>query len=83
MSDLCASGFVEVSGDNYMVSTTPQYKLRRLNKPEPHQKMTKEEFLIEWVLARAAFREDFSGCAAARAAEDVWYEIQRLKDRTK
>lgn len=41
--------------------------------------MTKEEFLIAWVLARASFREDFSGTAAVRAAEDVWYEIQRRK----
>jgi hypothetical protein len=44
----------------------------------PH-KMTKEEFLQQWVLTRAAFREDFSGTAAARAASDVWNEIQRLK----
>jgi hypothetical protein len=43
--------------------------------------MTKEEFLIEWVLTRASFREDFSGTAAARAADDVWNEIQRLKNK--
>jgi hypothetical protein len=42
-------------------------------------RMTKEEFLIQWVLARASFREDFSGTAAVRAADDVWKEIQRLK----
>jgi hypothetical protein len=49
-------------------------------KPIPvrPQKMTKEEFLQQWVLTRAAFREDFSGTAAARAADDVWKEIQRL-----
>ena len=41
--------------------------------------MTKDEFLIQWVLARASFREDFSGTAAVRAADDVWKEIQRLK----
>lgn len=51
------------------------------NKPIPvrPQRMTKEEFLIQWVLARASFREDFSGCAAVRAADDVWKEIQKLK----
>jgi hypothetical protein len=49
-------------------------------KPIPvrQKKLTKEEFLIQWVLTRAAFREDFSGTAAARAADDVWNEIQRL-----
>ena len=46
--------------------------------PVRPQKMTKEEFLIQWVLTRASFREDFSGTAAARAADDVWNEIQRL-----
>ena len=49
-------------------------------KPIPvrTKKMTKEEFLIQWVMLRASFREDFSGTAAARAADDVWNEIQRL-----
>ena len=47
--------------------------------PKRPKRMTKEEFLIQWVLARASFREDFSGTAAARAADDVWKEIQRLK----
>ena len=43
-------------------------------------RMTKEQFLIQYVLARAAFREEnFSGEAAARAAAKVWEEIQRLK----
>lgn len=46
----------------------------------PHR-MSKEEFLQQWVLTRAAFREDFSGTAAARAADDVWNEIQRLKSK--
>ena len=52
-------------------------------KPIPvrTKKMTKEEFLIQWVMLRASFREDFSGTAAARAAEDVWNEIQKLKNR--
>lgn len=52
-------------------------------KPIPRRKerMTKEEFLIKWVLARASFRDDFSGCAAARAADDVWKEIQKLKTK--
>lgn len=43
------------------------------------EKMDKEEFMVQWVLTRASFREDFSGTAAARAAHDVWVEIQRLK----
>jgi hypothetical protein len=52
-------------------------------KPIPvrTKKMTKEEFLIQWVMLRASFREDFSGTAAARAADDVWNEIQRLKNK--
>lgn len=50
-------------------------KLTRL--PVPF--MTKEQFLIEWVLARASFREDFSGVAAARSADEVWNKIQELK----
>ena len=52
-------------------------------KPIPirTKKMTKEEFLLQWVLTRASFREEFSGTAAARAANDVWNEIQRLKDK--
>ena len=39
---------------------------RRIPKPERKLPKTKEEFLIEWVLTRASFREDFSGTAAAR-----------------
>lgn len=51
------------------------------NKPIPirTKPMTKEEFMIQWVLTRASFREDFSGTAAARAASDVWDTIQKLK----
>lgn len=45
-------------------------------KPQPK---TKEQFLIEWVLLRAAFRDEFNGVAAVRAASDAWNEIQRLK----
>lgn len=52
---------------------------RRIPKPERKLPKTKEEFLIEWVLLRASFREEFSGTAAARAANDVWNEIQKLK----
>jgi hypothetical protein len=52
---------------------------KRIPKRDKPQRMTKEEFLIQWVLARASFREDFSGTAAARAADDVWKEIQKLK----
>ena len=40
---------------------------------------TKEEFMIEWVLKRAAFRVDFVGIEAAKVAAQVWDEIQRLK----
>lgn len=50
-------------------------------KPIPRHEvrgMTKQEFLIQWVMLRASFREDFSGTSAARAANDVWNEIQRL-----
>lgn len=54
-------------------------------KPKPipvrAKKMTKEEFLIQWVLLRASFREEFSGIAAARTADEVWNEIQRLKNK--
>ena len=46
--------------------------------PKRQTKMTKEEFLIQWVMLRASFREEFSGTSAARAAADVWDEIQRL-----
>ena len=49
--------------------------------PVRKERMSKEEFLIQWVLLRAGFREDFSGTAAARAADDVWNEIQRLKNK--
>jgi hypothetical protein len=44
------------------------------------EKMTKEEFMIKWVLARASFRQDFSECAAVRAAQNAWNEIQKLKE---
>ena len=55
--------------------------LKERIKPIPvrAKKMTKEEFMIEWVLLRASFRDEFSGVAAAKAASDVWEEIQRLK----
>lgn len=41
--------------------------------------MTKEQFMIEWVLLRASFREEFSGTMAAETASDVWNKIQKLK----
>lgn len=41
--------------------------------------MTKEEFMIDWVLKRAAFREEFSGTLAAKTASEVWDKIQELK----
>jgi len=56
---------MEVSGDNYMVSKTPEYKLRRLNRDH---KMTK-------------FRTDFNGTSAADAASETWNKIQKLKDK--
>jgi hypothetical protein len=46
---------------------------------ENKQTMTKEQFMIEWVLLRASFRETFSGVYAAEEASDVWERIQRLK----
>lgn len=50
-------------------------------KPIPvrNKRMTKEEFMIQWVFLRAGFREDFSGTAAAKAASEVWDKIQELK----
>lgn len=57
-------------------------KQTKFRLPSNTGKMTKEEFLITWVLARASFREDFSGTAAAKAAEDVWRFIQEAKNRT-
>jgi hypothetical protein len=43
--------------------------------------MTKEEFMIQWVLLRASFRTDFSGTAAVEAAAAAWDKIQELKDK--
>ena len=56
-------------------------ELKEQIKPIPvrAKKMTKEEFLIQWVMLRASFREEFSGTSAAKAANEVWEEIQRLK----
>ncbi len=52
-----------------------------VRKPIPERKkpMSKEEFLIQWVLLRASFREDFSGETAAEEASRVWKRIQELK----
>jgi hypothetical protein len=58
--------------------TAPAWKKRKI-ETERVRRMTKEEFMIEWVFLRASFREDFSGTAAARAAEEVWNEIQKRK----
>ena len=56
---------------------------RGMNKTKPipvrAKKMTKEEFLIQWVMLRASFRDEFSGVHAARTASEVWEEIQKLK----
>lgn len=41
--------------------------------------MTKEEFMIDWVLKRAAFRVDFIGVESVKAAAEAWDEIQKLK----
>jgi len=49
-------------------------KIRETAKP-----MTKEEFLIKWVLARAGFRVDFAGVEAAKEASATWEKIQELK----
>jgi hypothetical protein len=56
--------------------TLPMYKRE---KPQPQKPMTKEEFMIEWVLLRASFRTDFSGVSAVEAASDAWDRIQKLK----
>jgi len=47
--------------------------------PKRDKPMTKEEFLIQWVMLRASFREEFSGIAAAQSASEVWERIQELK----
>jgi len=44
------------------------------------KKMTKEEFMIQWVLARASFKIEFNGLAATEEASDVWDKIQRLSE---
>lgn len=56
-----------------------EYKQK--NKPIPvrTKRMTKEEFLIQWVMLRAGFREEFSGVHAVRSASEAWEEIQKLK----
>jgi hypothetical protein len=43
--------------------------------------MTAEEFMIEWVLLRAAFRVDFNGITAVESAHNAWKRIQELKDK--
>ena len=50
-------------------------------KPLPvrNKPMSKEEFMIQWVLLRASFRSEFSGVAAVQASSDAWKEIQKLK----
>lgn len=40
---------------------------------------TKEEFMIQWVLARASFRVEFFGVEAAIEAYNTWNKIQELK----
>jgi hypothetical protein len=47
--------------------------------PLSPQSMTKEEFMIAWVLARAAFKENLEGINAVRTAADVYDAIQQLK----
>lgn len=54
-------------------------KQKPIFKTITSKKMTKEEFMIQWVMLRASFREEFSGTAAARAAAEVWDKIQELK----
>ena len=46
---------------------------------ERKKPMSKEEFLIQWVLLRASFREEFSGPHAAIEAYNTWNKIQELK----
>jgi len=55
-------------------------RIKRHLKPKP-VKMTAEEFMIEWVLLRAAFRVDFNGITAVESAHNAWKRIQELKDK--
>jgi len=52
---------------------------RKVPKPIRELPRTKEQFMIEWVLLRASFREDFSGEYAAEEASKTWEKIQKLK----
>lgn len=53
---------------------------RIVPRPTPELPRTKEQFMIEWVLTRAAFRDAYDGVGAARSASEVWNAIQKLKD---
>ncbi len=55
-------------------NVVPRYK-----KEKPEKPLTKEEFMIQWVLLRASFRAEFSGVSAVEAASDAWDRIQKLK----
>ena len=46
----------------------------------PNRKLpqTKEEFMIEWVLLRAASGGNFSGLEAVETANEIWENIQKL-----
>jgi hypothetical protein len=54
---------------------------RIIPRPVRELPRTKEQFMIEWVLLRASFREDFTGTAAAQTAADTWDTIQKLKGK--
>jgi hypothetical protein len=46
----------------------------------PNRKLpqTKEEFIIEWVLLRAAAGGNFSGLEEVGTANEIWEKIQKL-----
>jgi hypothetical protein len=48
-------------------------------KPVREVPKTKEQFMIDWVLARASFKDSFDGHLAAIEAARVWDAIQKLK----
>ena len=60
-----------------MKAPTPNYRPRL---QEPKRPMTKEEFMIEYVLRRASTKGgSLDAEAAARSAAEAWDLIQRKK----
>lgn len=62
-----------------MKAPTPK---RRPRLQEPKRRMTKEEFIIEYVFRRAITQRDsLDGEGVAIMAADAWDLIQRKKDQ--